>query len=86
MAGDATHVLEELAVRDPPLELVVVEELVLATVDLPCGADRGWWPRRSLRWQARPPTKPWISVPLPAPDGPVTTSTAGIRTASTTCC
>ena len=84
VAGDVLDVLEELAARDACEEVVVGEEPVLAAVLLPGRRSRVVAETVASIAGTRA-TSSRISVPLPAPDGPVTTSTVGIRGASTTC-
>ena len=69
------HPFEELALLDPARELLVGEKPVLAPVELLPGRCGRVVAETATSTPATRSSRPLISVPLPAPDGPVTTKT-----------
>ena len=69
--------LDELVGLDAPLELVVVEEVVVDAVGLPEPRPAGGGRDRQLELAAPAASSVRMSVPLPTPDGPVITKTFG---------
>ena len=84
VTGYVRNPLEELARADPPRELLVGEKQVLAAVELPRTLRPGRRRHRDVDAGYRL-SRPLISVPFPAPDGPVITKTGRRRHRCVSC-
>ena len=78
---DVDDVLEELTLVDAADELLLAQEVVLAPV-LFTGTSVRVVADTATSRSARRSTSARINVPLPAPDGPVTTKSRGARSAA----